>query len=106
MAHPALTLDGREDAPVSAGRTRYEGDDYTWAREQVDLLRARRRFDELDLDHVAEELEDLPNSEVSKLYSCLRVPILHMLEWDPAAGAFGLPVGSIRSANSAAASTA
>lgn len=82
MAHPGPTLDAQDDVPTSsARRTRYEDDYYTWAREQVDLLRARR-FDEVDLDHVVEELEDLSKSEFSKLYSCLRVLLMHMLKWD------------------------
>ena len=73
----------REDVVVQAAssRTRYEDDYYTWACEQVALLRARR-FDEIDLDRVAEELEDLSKSEYSKLYSCLRVLLMHMLKWD------------------------
>jgi len=68
-------------APFARGRTRYEDDLYTWVQEQVALLRARR-FDEVDVELVAEELEDVSKREYSRLYSCLRVLIMHMLKWD------------------------
>ena len=64
-----------------AGRTRYEDDLYTWVQEQVALLRARR-FDEVDVELVAEELEDVSKREYSRLYSCLRVLLMHMSRWD------------------------
>ncbi len=35
----------------------YDQDYPAWARQTADLLR-QRRFDELDLDHLAEELDD------------------------------------------------
>ncbi len=35
--------------------TRYQSDDYTWAREQADALR-EGRFDALDPEHLLEEL--------------------------------------------------
>ena len=36
----------------------YEQDLYAWSEVQADLLR-RRRFAELDLEHVVEEIEDV-----------------------------------------------
>jgi Domain of unknown function DUF29 len=62
-------------------RARYEEDYYTWVNEQVALLRARR-FDEVDLENIAEELSDLGKSEFAKLRSTLRVLVMHMLKWD------------------------
>ena len=80
MGEPAL-----KDAPVVAkaggaapSRPRYEDDFYGWLLEQADLLRSRR-FDDLDLDHVAAELEGLSKSEFSRLGSTLRVLLMHML---------------------------
>lgn len=81
MAPPAPTREDAPPAPRAAGRTRYADDLYTWAQEQVALLRAGR-VEALDLDHIAEELEDLSKREFSKLYSCLRVLLMHMLKWD------------------------
>ena len=41
-----------------AARNLYEEDFYVWAERQTELLRARR-FDELDLEHLTEEVDDL-----------------------------------------------
>jgi hypothetical protein len=40
----------------------YEGDVVAWAQEQARLLRARR-FDALNIEHIAEEIEDVGKSE-------------------------------------------
>ena len=76
MSRPAL-----KDAPAAAARTRYEDDLYLWVQEQVELLRAGR-FEELDAENVAEELSDVGKSERWKLWSILRVLVMHMLKWD------------------------
>jgi hypothetical protein len=81
VAHAVSTLDATGDASATLGRTRYEDDYYTWAREQVALLRAGR-FEAVDVEHVAEELEGLSKSEFSRLRSTLRVLLMHMLKWD------------------------
>jgi hypothetical protein len=74
--------DSATKEPASAKkRARYEDDYYTWVNEQVALLRARR-FDELDMENVAEELESLSKREFAALQSALRVLIMHMLKWD------------------------
>lgn len=81
MARPVPTDAMDADRPSAPVRARYEDDLCGWALEQVALLRARR-FDEVDADRVAEELEDLSRREFSKLCSCLRVLVMHMLKWD------------------------
>ena len=81
MAQPVLRRDGTADAASSAACARYEDDFYTWLVEQAALLRARR-LDQVDLEHVAEELEGLSKTEFAKLRSCLRVLVMHMLKWD------------------------
>jgi len=43
---------------------RYDEDVILWAEEQARLLRARR-FDELDIEHVADEIEDVGKSELA-----------------------------------------
>jgi hypothetical protein len=63
------------------GRTRYEDDLNTRVQEQVSPLRVRR-FEEVDVELVAEELEDVSKREYFWLYSCLHVLLMHMLKWD------------------------
>ncbi|MCJ2036741.1 DUF29 domain-containing protein [Methylobacterium sp. J-068] len=65
----------------ASNRARYEDDFYSWLIQQADLLRSGR-LEDVDLDHVAEELEDLSKSEFGKLQSTLRVLVMHMLKWD------------------------
>ena len=59
----------------------YEGDYYSWALEQAELLRSGRVGD-ADLQNVAEELTDLGREQFNKLVSAYRVLLLHMLKWD------------------------
>jgi hypothetical protein len=40
----------------------YEADVVAWAKEQAELIRAGQ-FDLLDIDHIAEEIEDVGKSE-------------------------------------------
>ena|ERR1700757_1759155 len=62
-------------------RSLYEDDLYSWANRQATLIRAGRR-DELDLDHIAEELDDLGSEIYRRLESALTVLYMHMLKWD------------------------
>jgi hypothetical protein len=66
------------DTPNGAA---YERDFYTWSLEQAHLLR-EGRFDALDRDNVAEEIESLRREQFNKLESALRVLLVHMLKWD------------------------
>jgi hypothetical protein len=59
----------------------YENDLYSWTNQQATLIRAGR-LDELDLDHIAEELDDLGSEIYRRLESALTVLFLHMLKWD------------------------
>jgi len=52
-------------------KTSYETDVVVWANEQAALLRSGR-FDQLDLTHIAEEIEDVGKSEQRKLASTAR----------------------------------
>ena len=47
----------RVQAPVRSDQD-YDRDIYAWSKAQADLLRARR-FDEVDLEHLIEEIEDV-----------------------------------------------
>lgn len=58
----------------------HESDFYAWANEQADLLR-RRRLDEADIDHIADEIETMGKTERRELISRLEVLLTHLLKW-------------------------
>lgn len=58
----------------------YEKDINAWANEQARLLRARR-FDLLDIEHLAGEIEDVGKSEQRELASRMAVLLAHLLKW-------------------------
>jgi Domain of unknown function DUF29 len=66
------------DAPVEAA---YERDFYSWLMDQARHLRDGR-FEALDCDNLAEEIESLGREQFNKLVSALRVLMLHVLKWD------------------------
>lgn len=59
---------------------KYESDFYAWAMQSADLLR-EGRFAELDISHIAEELESMGRSDKRELNSRLAVLIAHLLKW-------------------------
>jgi hypothetical protein len=58
----------------------YERDIIAWSKEQAALLRAGR-FSALDLEHIADEVEDVGKSEQRELASRLVVLLAHLLKW-------------------------
>jgi hypothetical protein len=58
----------------------YEVDFYGWARRNAQLLR-QGRFAEIDVEHIAEELESLSKTEQRELESYLLVLIAQLLKW-------------------------
>jgi hypothetical protein len=68
----------RPAKPVPA--TPYEQDVALWAVETARLLR-ERRFEEIDVENLAEEVEALARSDRRELRSRLRVLIQHLLKW-------------------------
>ena len=55
--------------------------DYTeWAHQNAVLLKTRR-FAELDIAHLLEELEDMGKSDHRELASRLRILLAHLLKW-------------------------
>jgi hypothetical protein len=58
----------------------YETDVCAWAKEQAALLRAGR-LSELDIDHIAEEIESVGSSQKRELVSRLTVLLQHLLTW-------------------------
>lgn len=59
---------------------RYEDDVVAWSTEQARLLR-ERRFELLDVDNIAEEIEDVGKSEQRELASRMAVLLAHLLKW-------------------------
>lgn len=58
----------------------YEEDVVAWSIDQARLIRAGR-FDELDIEHIAEEIEDVGRSEQRELASRMAILIGHLLKW-------------------------
>ncbi len=58
----------------------YEQDYFQWLVSQVDMLRTGQ-VDLLDLNYLAEEIEDLGKSERRALISDLTVVLMHLLKW-------------------------
>src|SRR5215510_8711937 len=61
--------------------TDYELDFYGWLVEQARHVRDGR-WDAIDRDNLAEEIESSGREQFNKLESALRVLVLHMLKWD------------------------
>jgi hypothetical protein len=62
----------------------YERDLYAWSKKQAELLR-RRRFAELDLEHVIEEIEDVGGSLYREVRSRIRTIMEHLLKLEHSA---------------------
>jgi len=58
----------------------YDLDFYHWIEQQVETLRARK-FSELDLDNLIEEMEAVGRSEKRSLTSSLALVLMHLLKW-------------------------
>jgi Domain of unknown function DUF29 len=61
-------------------KVNYETDIVAWANEQAWLVR-NKKFDLLDLEHIAEEIEDVGKSEQRELASRMAVLLSHLLKW-------------------------
>ena len=58
----------------------YETDIIAWANQQAWLIR-HKKFDLLDIEHIAEEIEDVGKSEQRELANRMIVLIAHLLKW-------------------------
>lgn len=58
----------------------YDQDFYRWTQEQAALIR-EGRLSEIDLGHVAEELESMGARERRELINRLAVLLTHLLKW-------------------------
>ncbi|GGD84172.1 hypothetical protein GCM10010985_43350 [Caballeronia grimmiae] len=60
--------------------TPYDKDVVAWAREQAALLRAGK-LSAIDIEHIAEEIEDVGKSEQREFASRMSVLLAHLLKW-------------------------
>ena len=58
----------------------YDGDVLLWSQQQARLLR-EGRFAELDIEHLADEIEDVGKGEKRELASHCAVLMAHLLKW-------------------------
>ena len=70
----------RPRVPSRPAGTSYDKDVILWSEEQARLLRAGR-FSELDIEHLADEIEDVGKSEKRELASRMAVLLAHLLKW-------------------------
>lgn len=60
--------------------TLYDRDIALWSDQMVDLLR-QGKFDQLDLEHLIDEVSDLGRRERDRLVSSIRLVLHHLLKW-------------------------
>jgi hypothetical protein len=58
----------------------YDEDFFEWTQVNGELLRAGL-FDQADIEHVAEEIEDMGKRDLNELNSRVRVLMRHLLKW-------------------------
>ncbi|MFH0821681.1 MAG: DUF29 domain-containing protein [Pseudomonadota bacterium] len=58
----------------------YDEDYHAWARQNAELIR-QGRLSEVDVEHVAEELDNMGKSQKRELVSRLSVLLAHLLKW-------------------------
>lgn len=68
---------GRADTGAASG---YDHDYHAWLTRQAALL-AERRFTDLDLDNLIDEIQDLARSEKREIDNRLNVLLIHLLKW-------------------------
>ncbi len=59
----------------------YEKDFALWSEKMANLI-ANKRFSELDIENLVEEVRDLSKRERDKLLSSMRLILHHLLKWD------------------------
>jgi hypothetical protein len=60
--------------------TPYDQDFYVWTQTQAALMR-QEKWQEVDWEHVAEEIEALGKRDRRELASRLQVLVMHLLQW-------------------------
>ena len=75
-----------DQAEAARPNTLYGTDFYAWTQEQARLLR-QRRFEDLDLENLIDEVESVGSSDKREIESRLLVLITHLLKWKYQPGA-------------------
>jgi DNA-binding transcriptional regulator YdaS (Cro superfamily) len=70
----------KDAAPADAAAVGYEHDYHAWLTRQAALL-AERRFADLDLDNLIDEILALARSEKREIENRLNVLLVHLLKW-------------------------
>jgi hypothetical protein len=60
--------------------TTYEADVIAWSTEQAALLRSGK-LSEIDIEHIADEIEDVGKSERRELANRMTTLLAHLLKW-------------------------
>ena len=59
----------------------YEHDIHAWTQQTAELLK-QRRFQEIDVEHLIEELESMGRRDRQELVSRLKILLGHLLKWE------------------------
>lgn len=77
MKSPLAT---NSEASMDTINALYDRDFYAWVMKNAELLR-QGRLEEIDMEHIAEELETMGRSERHELVNRLAVLLAHLLKW-------------------------
>jgi hypothetical protein len=69
----------QEAQPASVSNL-YEEDFFEWTRRNAELLRTGQ-WSQADVEHIAEEIEDMGKRDLKELNSRLQVLVAHLLKW-------------------------
>ena len=69
----------------------YDEDFHSWTQDQAAALRRAGAHGEIDVDHLAEEIEDLGKRDLREVTSLLRLLFLHLMKIETSPHAPGAP---------------
>ena len=82
MPNPTLSLASEKLASeAGAIESLYSTDFYAWTQEQSQFL-SSRDWNQLDIDHLIEEVESLGKQQRQELRSRLSIALGHLLKWE------------------------
>ena len=70
-----------KDTAGSASASEHEKDYYSWLTQQARLVR-EGRWDAIDRESLAKEIEQLAEEQFNKLEGALHLLLVHLLKWD------------------------
>lgn len=65
---------------MTALQLEYEQDFYSWIHKNIEILK-QRKFSELDVDILIDELESMAKRDIRELVSRFMILIAHLLKW-------------------------